>query len=121
LRNTRPNSRSWREKLDRRGANNPQGSIPEEIQEIPRCDAKQKRGICEGEGAGDGVKEEERFSKQRLTKGICMARGPRITEEEVNKARELKAQGLKIHQIAAQMKRSEPTIYKLLRLAGLPR
>jgi hypothetical protein len=50
-----------------------------------------------------------------------MARGPRITEEEVNKARELKAQGLKIHQIAAQMKRSEPTIYKLLRLAGLPR
>lgn len=44
-----------------------------------------------------------------------MARGPRITEEEINKAKALKAEGKSISQIAAELKRTKPTVYKMLR------
>jgi predicted transcriptional regulator len=44
-----------------------------------------------------------------------MARGPRITQEEINKAKALKAEGKKVSEIALEMKRSEPTVYKMLK------
>jgi hypothetical protein len=44
-----------------------------------------------------------------------MSKGPRIKEEEVSKARQLKAEGHKAEQIAEQLKRSLPSVYKMLR------
>jgi orotate phosphoribosyltransferase-like protein len=46
-----------------------------------------------------------------------MSRGPTIRQEEINKAHELKAQGMKILQICAELKRTRPTVKKML---GLP-
>ena len=45
-----------------------------------------------------------------------MGRGPTIKQEEVNRAQELKAQGVKPPQIAVRLQRSLPTVYKLLTL-----
>jgi orotate phosphoribosyltransferase-like protein len=45
-----------------------------------------------------------------------MSRGPTIRQEEINKAHELKAQGFKVEKIAAELKRSFPTVRKMLRL-----
>lgn len=45
-----------------------------------------------------------------------MARGPQIRPEEVSEAHKLKAEGNKLYRIAEIMKRSEPTIRKMLRL-----
>lgn len=43
-----------------------------------------------------------------------MPRGPAITQDEINRAHELKAQGLKPPQIKERLQRSLPTVYKLL-------
>ena len=43
-----------------------------------------------------------------------MGRGPVITQEEVNKAHALRAEGKKPKEIASKMQRSLPTIYKML-------
>lgn len=45
-----------------------------------------------------------------------MSRGPTIRQEEITKAHELKAQGKKVDQIAAEMKRSAPTVRKMLKM-----
>ena len=45
-----------------------------------------------------------------------MSRGPTIRDEEIKEAHRLKAEGHKVFQIAVMMKRSEPTIRKMLRL-----
>jgi transposase len=45
-----------------------------------------------------------------------MGRGPTITQEEVNKAQQLKTEGKKPKEIASKMQRSLPTVYKLLTL-----
>lgn len=43
-----------------------------------------------------------------------MPRGPVITKEEVNKAHSLKAEGNGPKEIAGKLKRSLPTVYKML-------
>lgn len=47
-----------------------------------------------------------------------MGRGPVITQEEVNKAHALKAEGKKPKEIAAKMQRSLPTVYKMLSMTA---
>ena len=44
-----------------------------------------------------------------------MARGPRITQEEINKAKALKAEGKSNKEICAELKRTLPTVLKMLR------
>lgn len=44
-----------------------------------------------------------------------MPRGPRIKEEEINKARALRADGKTIKEIALEMGRSKPTVLKMLK------
>jgi transposase len=44
-----------------------------------------------------------------------MARGPKITEEEISKAKAMQAEGKSVKAIASELKRSLPTVYKLLR------
>lgn len=46
-----------------------------------------------------------------------MPRGPKITQEEINKARGLNGEGKTVRQIAGEMNRSIPTVYKMLRPA----
>lgn len=43
-----------------------------------------------------------------------MGRGPTVRQEEVDKAHQLKAEGKKPREIAKEMNRSVPTVYKLL-------
>lgn len=45
-----------------------------------------------------------------------MSRGPRIKQEEVNKAHRMKAEGKTQKAIAAELNRSLPTVAKLLLL-----
>ncbi len=45
-----------------------------------------------------------------------MSRGPRITQEEIDKAHSLKAEGKNQKTIAAELNRSLPTVAKLLLL-----
>lgn len=45
-----------------------------------------------------------------------MSRGPTITQAEINRAHALKAEGKKVDVIAVEMKRSPPTVRKMLRL-----
>lgn len=44
-----------------------------------------------------------------------MARGPKITQEERTIAKALKEEGKGVRQIATEMNRSIPTVYKMLR------
>lgn len=43
-----------------------------------------------------------------------MGRGPTVRQEEVEKAHQLKAEGKKPREIAKELGRSVPTVYKLL-------
>lgn len=43
-----------------------------------------------------------------------MARGPVITQDEINKAHALKAEGKAPKEIASELQRTLPTVYKLL-------
>lgn len=43
-----------------------------------------------------------------------MARGPAITQEEINKAHQLRDEGKSAREIMRIMKRSELTVYKML-------
>lgn len=44
-----------------------------------------------------------------------MSRGPTIQESEIREAHRLKAEGKKLKVICAELKRTEPTVRKMLR------
>jgi hypothetical protein len=45
-----------------------------------------------------------------------MSRGPTIRQEEIDMAHALKAAGMKIKDMVIELKRTEPTVRKMLRL-----
>lgn len=45
-----------------------------------------------------------------------MSRGPTITPAEIKRCHELKAQGMKLPAICAELKRSAPTVRKMLKM-----